>query len=527
MTAACRGRSHTRTLVGAFFSVGGILCLLAAWSFGKAPGAQAQSAKPDKGPTPRYYGVAACTACHAAKTPDEVRQFRPLLCRCNEALIWKEKDKHKDAYTMLLADRGRRIAKSMGIADVSKDMRCISCHAQYIPPDKYKQLADVETYKIEDGVSCVACHGAYEEWVGAHYSTIGAKRNEWRGLSREDKEKRFGMTDLWDPGKRAQKCASCHVGSAQEGKVVTHEMFAAGHPPLPGLEVATFSDDMPRHWQYLKEKLKEKTSADDRELLTRYYHQPDCERTSLALHAGSVALQEAMSLLAAQAERCAKAQDVEHQTLDLARFDCYACHHELKIPSWRQARGYAGSPGRPQFRPWPLALVRLGLRHVSRTQGDQEWNELKQELTQLTSAFDAQPFGDPALVYAAAGRLADASKKLTEKLSQAKYDQPAARHLLRELCALAVSETPDYDSARQMAWAFGVIYSDLEPQPANDLEIQKQVAVLKQALKLDLPSGQNRKIEDALPESLRAINDYDPAVFRHTFLALSKLIPQN
>ena len=62
------------------------------------------------------------------------------------------------------------------------------------------------------------------------------------------------MTDLWDPVKRATKCASCHIGNPGEQKVVTHAMYAAGHPPLPGLETATFSDAMPRHWEYLREK---------------------------------------------------------------------------------------------------------------------------------------------------------------------------------------------------------------------------------------------------------------------------------
>ena len=77
---------------------------------------------------------------------------------------------------------------------------------------------------------------------------------EWHDLGRMSKERHYGMTDLWDPARRAQLCASCHVGDVREGKVVTHAMYAAGHPPLPGLEVATFSEQMPRHWQYLSEK---------------------------------------------------------------------------------------------------------------------------------------------------------------------------------------------------------------------------------------------------------------------------------
>ena len=67
------------------------------------------------------------------------------------------------------------------------------------------------------------------------------------------------MTDLWDPVTRGKKCVSCHIGNPdpEEEKVVTHAMYAAGHPPLPGIEVATFSDAQPRHWQYLREKKAE------------------------------------------------------------------------------------------------------------------------------------------------------------------------------------------------------------------------------------------------------------------------------
>src|SRR5947209_10193839 len=79
-------------------------------------------------------------------------------------------------------------------------------------------------------------------------------RDKWRGVASQAKEEQYRMADLWDPGKRSKTCASCHVGNSDEGKVVTHAMYAAGHPPLPGVEISTFSDAMPRHWQYLKEK---------------------------------------------------------------------------------------------------------------------------------------------------------------------------------------------------------------------------------------------------------------------------------
>ena len=33
-----------------------------------------------------------------------------------------------------------------------------------------------------------------------------------------------------------------------------HEWYAAGHPPLPSFELATFESQMPAHWKSLREK---------------------------------------------------------------------------------------------------------------------------------------------------------------------------------------------------------------------------------------------------------------------------------
>ena len=57
------------------------------------------------------------------------------------------------------------------------------------------------------------------------------------------------MRNLRDPVVRGDVCSSCHIGSAAEGKVVTHAMYAAGHPPLPNFELATFSRNLPQHWR--------------------------------------------------------------------------------------------------------------------------------------------------------------------------------------------------------------------------------------------------------------------------------------
>ena len=54
------------------------------------------------------------------------------------------------------------------------------------------------------------------------------------------------MYDTKDVVKRTEKCASCHIGTAD--KSVDHEMIAAGHPDLV-FDLEAFSAAMPRHWQ--------------------------------------------------------------------------------------------------------------------------------------------------------------------------------------------------------------------------------------------------------------------------------------
>jgi hypothetical protein len=399
---------------------------------------------------------------------------------------------------------------------VSEEASCISCHAVYVPDKKLKD----GSFKIEEGVSCVACHGAYREWYTRHSSDLEDERRDWRALSRTVKEERYGMRDLWDPAKRAKVCLSCHIGNHNEGKWVTHAMYAAGHPPLPSVEVATFSDAMPRHWQYLKEK-KQLVQ----ELLKVNRAEAAFEQTHLVLLGGVVSLRETMNLLAAEADAGSRNQESYPAWPELAQFDCYACHHELKTPSWRQRRGYAGRPGRPQMHAWPTELVKLALRYV----GEDE-NALQSAMAPLNAAFDSQPFGNPSDIVAKATSVAQWADKLLQKLETKlkQIQHPVAVQLLRDLCAQATATTPDYHSARQIAWAFNIIYDeafpDSAPKPANDSEIQKVRAALNEQLMLRLPSGTKKKID--LSQSLPAINNYDPGPFQLAMSALAKLLPQ-
>ncbi len=352
---------------------------------------------------PKFQGAGSCEFCHKNGPTTDAKDDYVLL---TEFKTWKEKDKHSQAFSVLRDDpRSKQIGMLLQIADVTKHDACLNCHAANVSEDRRVP----GLFKIEDGVSCDACHGPSFLWERDH------KFPAWRTKPMAEKES-LGMADIRDPGKRSHICFSCHVGNVEQGKVITHEMYAAGHPPLPSIEVATFSDKMPRHWRYMKEKNPEIQK------LFKYDPKTELEQTKLVVVSGTAALREAAEVLMGEAGQDAP----KNRWPEFAQLDCYACHHDLKTESWRQKRGYAGIPGRPQIKAWPSALVKLGLRHAG-----SDASQVGSLQNALAAAFSAQPFGNPAAISGASKDLVKSLNEVLANLARKEYDQAAARRLLR------------------------------------------------------------------------------------------------
>ncbi|HXH28678.1 MAG TPA: cytochrome c family protein [Candidatus Polarisedimenticolia bacterium] len=94
-------------------------------------------------PAHAYIGADKCKMCH--NSPAKGAQYTK----------WSE-SAHAKAYTVLASDEAKKIATEKGIADPQKDDGCLGCHvAGHGAPAA--MLTD--KYKVEDGVSCEACHG--------------------------------------------------------------------------------------------------------------------------------------------------------------------------------------------------------------------------------------------------------------------------------------------------------------------------------------------------------------------------------
>ena len=495
--------------------------------------------------TRAYFAAEDCEKCHNEST---VRpnaggvKGPPARVRLDEFKTWNEQDKHRRAHDALTGDRGRKIGTLLGYKNVAIEPSCVTCHATGFLPDDPNLEPSLALQGIGQGVGCTACHGPYKEWVLNH--GIGTQTIlEWRSKPALEKKASFGMNDLRDPAERSRVCNSCHVGNSEERKVVSHAMYAAGHPPLPGIEINAFSRAMPPHWWKADEELVE---------------------TKTTLIGGVVVLRDSMRLLATQALEGTKSQDKATTTRpDFAMYECYACHHELK-PSgsrgWRQARPSAnpadgfllfgnrtGTPGRPRFRSWPLALARLALAEA---EGMPDGNSLRMDfierLAELNAAFDAKPFGDPGKVAGAANRLAEWSDAMLKTLQSPQFKLSAPPRLLAALTELRDDEFPDYDSARQIAWAITWIYGEWKPKPDNHSEFESILAEMDSTLKLDQYASRNDRFkravahegpEDGLRVALLGLSEdeyktsvataacYHPEAFRKSLARLSSLLP--
>jgi hypothetical protein len=457
-----------------------------------------RAAAAPEGEKSHYVGARVCARCHrepqAFDDPDYV-----LL---TEYKKWKEEDKHSQAYEVLTTERSRQMGRILGW-QVETDGRCLNCHAANVPKELQRNDFD-----IRDGVSCDACHGPASQWILPHME------KKWRTTAIAAKEA-LGMRDVRDPVQLARLCVSCHIGNVAEGKLVTHDMYAAGHPPLPSIEIASFCDSMPPHWRYLRQK-----APSIQQQLRAAYKIPkdEQEKTKRTVLGAVVAFQASLELLADPPEAARKKERVEHWP-ELANYDCYACHHELKSPSWRQKRGYAGRPGRPPMHGWPTILLEDALRYANDPVLTKQYEE---RLHKLRQAFDVRPFGDPKEIAEGAAQLKEWSDRLLKCLQESRYDPPAAQRLLRGMCAAKETDKYDYNSARQKVWAIDVILREREPKE----EVLKQLAALRQQLKLDLPSGTRKQILQELPEGLRTLNEYDPRKFKSSLDKLYPLLPR-
>lgn len=151
---------------------------------------------------PDYVGASKCKTCH--KADKNGAQFPK----------WQSK-KHSKAYEALKSDAAKKKAEAMDVKDPLKDEKCLSCHTT-----AYAAKNKAKTYKIEEGVTCEACHGP-----GSLYKKSSVMKDHKKSVD-------AGMVSKVDE----KVCASCHKKDTpgHEGKFTTFEKeFAKIAHPVP------------------------------------------------------------------------------------------------------------------------------------------------------------------------------------------------------------------------------------------------------------------------------------------------------
>lgn len=491
--------------------LGGVVAALAADDPAPAAPNGKAAAGPGKPAAPHAFaGVAACIGCHSFENAEAnlgaglyVRAGSTKFVRLSENIVWTSHDLHARAFENLdpaANPTARRMQDRLAPGrpagyTITADVACLACHASDRGPAGPGGPKTAASFDTLQGVSCEMCHGPASNWLQPHAdiraAAAGPPGSAWREWPAAAKAE-WGLTDLRSPATAARTCASCHVGDHAAGRFVTHEMFAAGHPPLPPLDLMAYAREQPRHWGLPGDRPGELpyvpgVAKRDKDAAWRAFHyRADESYAARRFAEGAVGvLRETLRLTGQLADEAAKAGD----GLDYAAFDCAACHHDLKYPSARQARGYAGKPGRPLFRPAPFALARLVVDHAARLEG---WEGAKDPAKglgdlekKLAGAFGSRTFGDPGGITSAVAAADQWCVEVLTGLAEVRYDRKAVGDLLEAVVKAGQGPVGDPEVAQLYAWAFETLVLDLSPPPDPKGEPALPPAVAQLHARLD------------------------------------------
>jgi hypothetical protein len=355
-----------------------------------------------------------------------------------EYTTWVVQDKHAKATEVLNNPVSLRIAKILGIGRPDTEQKCLTCHALDAPaPQRAKSFA-------AEGVSCEACHGPASGWLGPHTT---------RGWTHAQSVA-AGMHDTKDLVARTKKCASCHIGGADQS--VDHEMIAAGHPDLV-FDLEAFSAAMPRHWRH-----------------------DDPWQNVRAWSVGQIVqLREGLERLS---QRSKGGVWPEYGELD-----CFSCHHSLTRPedSWRQELGFAERrPGNP---PWNHARFAVA-RHVVRVADSAAADGLEAQI-QILAAEVSKLQGDRTRLAGAVIAVQRSLDALAGRVAAAPVDRARAIQYVRAIAEDAERVAAGGErSAEQAAMSLETLMGTLAQNKEVD-QAAARAALDRLFQQLENPSG--------------------------------------
>lgn len=384
-----------------------------------------------------HEGVATCAAsqCHGSAAPREGSNVMQ-----NEYVTWTQNDPHARAYETLANDLSRSIAARLGLPSAQTAGVCLDCHADNVSADKRG-----ERFQLTDGVGCEACHGGAGTWLATHHNVPA--------VTHEDNVA-AGLYETDDPGRRAELCLSCHLGTRD--KFATHRIMAAGHPRL-SFELDTFTE----LWRTAGRQPHYRVDED-------YRARKSAERHSYTWAVGVLAESRQRLALLLDPQFAGNAMFPE-----LGLYDCHACHRTMKSVQWRRLprHGDAG-PGVPFVNDGALLMSLAIARAVAPGSAD----ELQVALTGLHVA------GASSVVeIRAAARQLDNLLRTIESGVSPEAIGNRGDALLREILASAATGNfLDYASAEQAFMAVQMLAIEL-----NDTALETALDALAKSLEDD------------------------------------------
>jgi hypothetical protein len=329
-----------------------IACVLAGatcWRFAGAANdlpapVQAKLSGPSARPTDTFQlqgaGSCASAACHNADTlhPADRREYGLALERDFGTPRKRVKDRHAQAYEVLLEKRSQDIERKLHPkkknARAETDAICLRCHVHpEFDTGNVRMEHGIRQFRLEDGVSCEACHGPAEKWLATHFRST---RTDADRLAE-------GQYDTRSLRGRIQLCVRCHVG--EPGLEVNHDLIAAGHPRLT-FEFSGFHFLMHKHWDPAKDSDARVDPRGREDFETRAW-----------LLGQVITARASLSLLAQRADAKNKLWP------EFAEHDCTSCHHNLEPSSEQriERKLYQRRPGTLPQNGWHVMMLTKAL----------------------------------------------------------------------------------------------------------------------------------------------------------------------
>jgi hypothetical protein len=406
----------------------------------------------------QWQGVGSCasSACHGGgKTGSKQSEYT----------TWITQDPHARAYQVLFNDRSRRIVHNLDGPQAhaaEKNTLCLRCHAMNAPENQRARQ-----FTLQDGVGCESCHGPAEKWLAVHFQPA------WQQQTASEKEA-WGMRPTKDLLVRAKLCVECHVGSKDAD--VNHDLIAAGHPRL-NFEYGSYLAMLPKHWSERDEK-------------ARY---PDFEARVWAL-GQVVCARAALELLAGRADAEAKP---ERPWPEFGEYNCFACHHDLREPSWRQKRVDHTPLTALSWGDWYYSSLGAALT-MREPKGDPELEDALRRIGEEMG----KPNPERETIAKQARDAATRSEPWVTKIERGRYDAGLLRQWLRARDKEAEFAAKDWDQSAQRFLGNAAIYhalGDLDPT-YRDPALKSVLEVMRK--QLGFPRGYDSP-RDFVPRKFR------------------------